>query len=149
MAPSSSPANRAAGVPKPGASLRAGTVGALLVAAATATGGEARAQSRLHLPAADLAISLNALSRAAGVEILADPAVLRGRTAPAVSTATPEAALRQILQGTGLVFRRRGRTFLIVRAPRPQPRPPLARAGKSRAIAALAGGARIRPRSAA
>lgn len=112
-------------MPKPGASLRAGTVGALLVAAATATGGEARAQSRLDLPAADLAISLNALSRAAGVEILADPAVLRGRTAPAVSTAaTPEAALRQILQGTGLVFRRRGRTFLIVRAPRPQPRPP-------------------------
>lgn len=107
-------------MPKPGVPLRAGTVGALLVAVAIATGGEARAQSRVNLPATDLATSLNALSRATGVEILADPAVLRGRTAPAVSAAaTPEAALRRILHGTGLIYRKRGRTYLIVRAPRP------------------------------
>jgi len=68
------------------------------------------------LPAADLSDSLNALSRATAVEILADPALLRGKKAPAVQGApSAEAALQQLLRKSGLRYEKRGNTFLVVR----------------------------------
>lgn len=79
---------------------------------------QAQAQTNLTLPSASLSDSLNALSRAAGVEILADPALLHGKKAPAVKGAsTPEAALLQLLRGSGLSYEKRGSAFLIVRRP--------------------------------
>ncbi|WP_253718129.1 TonB-dependent siderophore receptor [Sphingomonas sp. AP4-R1] len=86
--------------------------------------GAAHAQPRagLSLPSATLSASLDALSRAANVEILADPALLRGRQAPAVrAAADAEAALAQLLHGTGLTYQKRGGTFLIVQGPSPAP----------------------------
>jgi len=96
------------------------TLRAGVAAFALAVGGlavpQAQAQTSLTLPSAELSDSLNALSRAAGVEILANPDLLRGRTAPAVEGApTPEAALEQLLQGSGLGYEKRGDSFLIVR----------------------------------
>lgn len=77
----------------------------------------AQPQSNLILPSASLADSLNAWSRATGTEILVDPALLRGKKAPAVrNAATPEAALVQLLRGSGLTFEKRGGTYLIIRA---------------------------------
>jgi iron complex outermembrane receptor protein len=83
----------------------------------------AQAQAGLSLPAASLSDSLTALSRAAGVEILADPALLRGKRTPAVLGApSPQAALDQLLRGSGLRYQRRGATFLIVRGAKPPER---------------------------
>jgi iron complex outermembrane recepter protein len=92
-----------------------------IAAAGLACGGvsfatRAGAQTGPALPSASLAESLNAWSRATGVEILADPALLRGKRAPAVRrAATAEAALAQLLRGSGLTYQKRGRTYLIVR----------------------------------
>jgi iron complex outermembrane receptor protein len=81
----------------------------------------AQAQTRLTLPAASLSDSLTALSRASGIEILADPALLRGKRTLAVRAApTPQAALDQLLRGSGLRYQKRGSTFLIVRGARPE-----------------------------
>ncbi|OHT20621.1 TonB-dependent receptor [Edaphosphingomonas haloaromaticamans] len=83
----------------------------------------APAQAGLTLPAASLSDSLTALSRAASVEILADPALLRGKRAPAVRAApTAEGALDELLRGSGLRYLKRGGTFLIVRSARPPQR---------------------------
>jgi iron complex outermembrane receptor protein len=76
----------------------------------------ASAHAGLTLPAASLADALAALSRAAGVEILADPALLRGERTPAVHAApTPQAALDQLLRKSGLRYQQRGGAFLILR----------------------------------
>ena len=96
--------------------LRAGVAAFALMLGASIAGAPAYAQTSVSLPAAGLSDSLNALSKAAGVEILADPALLKGRTAPAVRGASsPEAALQQLLQGSGLRYEKRGDTFLIIR----------------------------------
>jgi outer membrane receptor protein involved in Fe transport len=80
---------------------------------------QAQAHAKLILPSASLADSLNAWSRATGVEILVDPTLLRGKRAPAVRSApTPEAALIQLLRGSGLTYEKRGGTYLIVRGSR-------------------------------
>jgi iron complex outermembrane receptor protein len=99
--------------------LRVGVAAFALAFGTPSAVGQARAQTNLAFPFASLSDSLNALSRAAGVEILADPALLRGKRAPAVKGApTPEAALIQLLRGSGLTYEKRGRTFLIVRGAR-------------------------------
>lgn len=96
--------------------LFAGVAVFALVIGATAGVMPALAQAGVSLPAADLSLSLNALSKAAGVEILADPVLLKGKAAPAVHGApTPEAALGQLLHGSGLRYEKRGDTFLIVK----------------------------------
>ncbi|MBU3077595.1 TonB-dependent receptor [Sphingomonas quercus] len=80
----------------------------------------AQAHAGLDLPAADLSTSLTALSRVAGIEILVDPALSRGKAGPAIRSATtPEAALDRLLRGSGLTYRRHGDTFLIVRGEPP------------------------------
>jgi outer membrane receptor for ferric coprogen and ferric-rhodotorulic acid len=64
-------------------------VAAFVLAFAAVSGvAHAQAQTSLILPSASLSESLNALSRRAGVEILADPALLRGKKAPAVNRAS-------------------------------------------------------------
>ncbi|WP_255326604.1 TonB-dependent receptor [Sphingobium sp. EM0848] len=90
----------------------------------------ARTPASLALPRAALADSLNALSRGAGIEILADPALLRGKRAPAVGSASSaEAALIQLLQRSGLTYEKRGGTFLIVQGSHPRPRDGASRTG--------------------
>jgi outer membrane receptor protein involved in Fe transport len=101
------------------------------VAAIALAGGAAPAAARagLTLPPATLSDSLDALSRAAHVEILADSALLRSKTTPAVRNApTPEAALSLLLRGSGLRYEQRGGAFLIVRGEPTRPIIPAARA---------------------
>ena len=96
--------------------LRAGVAAFALAIGSLSVAPQVQAQSRLTLPSAALADSLNSLSRVASVEILADPALLTGKRAPAVQgAASPEVALRQLLQGSGLRYEKRGGTYLIVR----------------------------------
>lgn len=100
-----------------------GSAAAFILAFCTLAGAApALAQAKLTLPAADLASSLKALSRTAGVEILADPILLRGKMAPAVQGATSaETALQQLLRRSGLRYEKRGGAFLIIRGPEVRP----------------------------
>lgn len=101
-------------------SLRANVAAFALILGAIPGTAYAQRATSLTLPAAPLSQSLNSLSMAAGVEILAAPDLLRGKRAPAVRDASsPEAALRILLKGTGLSFEKRGDAFLIVRGGHP------------------------------
>lgn len=70
----------------------------------------------VDVPAQPLDTALNLLARQAGVQLLAPPALVLGRTAPAVKgpLGVTEAAGR-LLQGSGLAARLDGRTLVIER----------------------------------
>lgn len=85
---------------------------------------EARAQApagQLHevsLAAQPLSSALRTLSRQTGIEIVFRPELVRGQSAPAVSGRTStDAALRRLLDGTGLAVRYAGGTAILYRAP--------------------------------
>lgn len=105
----------------------------------------AQARAGVTLPAASLSESLNALSRSAGVEILADPALLRGKRGVAVrDAASPEAALRTLLHQSGLSYEKRGSAFIILRGNAPQ-RPESTRTPAPRAAARSAADQPVAP----
>ncbi|BBC74273.1 conserved hypothetical protein [Altererythrobacter sp. B11] len=71
------------------------------------------------IPAGPLANALTRFSEATGTQVIADPAVLKGlRTRGARGRMEVERALRKVLRGTGLTYRRRGNVLLILPAPR-------------------------------
>lgn len=97
-------------------SLRTGAAMLALALGSVAIASPVQAQAGLSLPSASLSDTLNALSRATGVEILADPTLLQGkRSRPVRGASTPDAALGQLLRGSGLRYEKRGNAFLIVR----------------------------------
>lgn len=103
-------------MPRFQAPLRAGVAAFVLAIGAVSAAPSAMAQSGISLPSSSLADSLNALSLQTGVQILYDQALLRGKKAPAIRTETSvEAALTQLLRGSGLRYQKRGDAFLIVR----------------------------------
>ncbi|MBB4100742.1 TonB-dependent receptor [Sphingomonas kyeonggiensis] len=72
------------------------------------------------IPAGPLAPALTAFSKASGVQVLADPAVLRGLETRGVrGRMSPIQALEILLRGTGLGFRRRDETILIFKLDMP------------------------------
>ncbi len=96
--------------------LRAGVSAFALAIGAVCTTAPAMAQNSVTLPSDNLEDSLNRLSRQTGRQILGDQALLRGKRAPAVQGVTSvEAALAQLLHGSGLTYRKRGNAYLIVR----------------------------------
>lgn len=73
-------------------------------------------RATFEIPAGPLAPALTQFSQASGVQVLADPAVLRGlRTRGVHGRLPPTRALELLLQGTGLGFRRRDETILVFR----------------------------------
>ncbi len=95
--------------------------GLTLALAVSAVAPAARAQApqavSVNLPAQPLAQALEALGRQAGLRVAVDPALVAGRTVPEVKGSyTPEAALKVLLQGTGLEARIAGGTATIQRA---------------------------------
>lgn len=88
-----------------------------IAAAIPANAGDAAARRvTFAIPAGPVAPALTAFSRASGVQVLADPVLLRGlRTRGVQGRLTPERALKLLLAGTGLGFRRRADTILISR----------------------------------
>lgn len=97
-------------------SLRAGVAACALVICAVGATSPALAQSSITLPSASLEDSLNSLSRQFGAQILVDQTVLEGIKAPSVhGVSSVEAALAQLLRGSGLTWQKRGDVFLIVR----------------------------------
>ena len=98
----------------------------LAFAAALAVGSfAAQAQDRqplapvdLTLAAQPLAQSLNDFARQAGLTLLAPPALLAGKSAPAVrGQLAPAEALRQLLAGSGLQARIEGRSVIVHERP--------------------------------
>ena len=68
----------------------------------------------LAIPAGDLASALPAFSRATGVQVLADPALLAGkRTGGVAGALNAETGLTQLLRGTGLTFVRSGGAAIL------------------------------------
>jgi len=68
----------------------------------------------LAIPAGELGAALPAFSRATGLQVLADPALLAGkRTGGVKGEVNPETGLTQLLRGTGLTFVRSGGAAIL------------------------------------
>jgi iron complex outermembrane recepter protein len=74
--------------------------------------------ARIDVPAQPLAQALVTLAKQTGIEVLAPAELVAGKQAPAVSgNVTPQAALAQLLKGSGLEARRTGAySFIVQRA---------------------------------
>lgn len=69
------------------------------------------------IPAQDLGSALRAFARTSGVQVIFDGSAMRGkRSSRYRQRAAPEAALRTLLRGTGMSFRRDGGIYVIVPA---------------------------------
>lgn len=67
------------------------------------------------IPAGPLANALTDFSRVTGIQVIADPSVLRNhRTRGVQGRKTVESALEAVLRGTGLIYRRKGGVVLIL-----------------------------------
>lgn len=99
---------------------------ALAVAAALSAGLPAAAQAQAadaanvvyELPAQPLDLALSQLARRAGLQLLANNELVKGRQAPALPpTRGLQAALDALLRGSGLLGRVEGNTLLVEKAP--------------------------------
>lgn len=116
----------------------ASAIALLLASAAVATPNLAVAASpaakiNVTIPAGDLASALPAFSRATGLQVLADPALLRGKRTGGVKGAfDADRGLSQLLRGTGLTFVRNGGSAILRPAAQPiSTAPSAALAGRS------------------
>jgi len=104
------------------ARLRLATV-AMLVSSSTLAWAQTTAPTvtaatvHFQIPAQALDGALAQLARTAGLQLMAPPNLLQGRTSHSVQgTLSPQAALQQMLQGTGLSGRIRGNTLVVATA---------------------------------
>jgi hypothetical protein len=103
----------------------ASAIALLLASAAVATPNLAAAASpaakiNVTIPAGDLASALPAFSRATGLQVLADPALLKGKRTGGVKGAfDADRGLSQLLRGTGLTFVRNGGSAILRPAAQP------------------------------
>ncbi|WP_292019489.1 STN domain-containing protein, partial [Brevundimonas sp. UBA875] len=89
------------------------------------TSARGRAPVAVSASAGDLSAALAQYSRASGLQVIADPALLRGRRTQGVSgTLTTAQALDRLLSGTGLVWRLNGDAVVITRAAQARPAAP-------------------------
>lgn len=102
--------------------LRTSVTAFALTIGAVCAASPAIAQNRISLPSASLEDSINTLSRQAGVQILVNHTLVQGRKAPAIKGATSaDAALNELLRGSGLTYEKREGTYLVVRGSVPAP----------------------------
>src|ERR1700761_8981003 len=87
------------------------------IALMTALPAHAQAEHTYNITPMPLAAAIDAFIAQSHEQVLATSDLLSGKTSPgAMGVTDPQAALEHLLQGTGLTFRRSGRTFLIVKA---------------------------------
>ena len=88
-------------------------LGALVAMSAPAQA-EARQIHQFDIPAQDLGTALRAFARASGVQVIFDGKAVRGKRSEALRNSVgAEEALRELLRGTGLTYRRDGKIFVI------------------------------------
>jgi outer membrane receptor protein involved in Fe transport len=88
-------------------------VGALVAVSAPAQA-EARQIKQFDIPAQDLGGALRAFARASGVQVIFDGKAVRGKRSEALrSRSDAEEALRALLRGTGMAYRRNGKIFIV------------------------------------
>lgn len=88
-------------------------VGAL-VAVSSPAQAEARQIQQFDIPAQDLGGALRAFARASGVQVIFDGKAVRGKRSEALrSRSDAEEALRELLRGTGMAYRRNGKIFIV------------------------------------
>ena len=103
----------------------AGRIFAASLMVTTALGGSLLTSSRVmaqeaayDIPAGSLSSALAAFGRQSGLQLAYDPALATGKTSPGVSTsATSDAALSALLQGTGLGFTFTGPGVVTITGP--------------------------------
>ncbi|WP_054530727.1 TonB-dependent receptor [Erythrobacter sp. SG61-1L] len=75
------------------------------------------------IPAGPLPAAINKFSKASGLQVIADPRLLRGKRTAGLHGKMPlPKALEQLLRGTDLIARQRGGVILIMEVPRAQSR---------------------------
>ena len=88
--------------------------GATLAAPALSAAAPAAGKADLAIPASALSTALPAFSRATGLQVLVDPALIQGkRTAGVRGAIDADRALAQLLRGTGLTFVRNGGSAIL------------------------------------
>jgi TonB-dependent receptor len=94
----------------------AAAAGSVSAQASGQTARASRAPVAVSAPAGDLSTALAQYSRASGLQVIADPALLRGRRTQGVAgTLTPRQAMDRLLRGTGLNWRLNGDAVVIMR----------------------------------
>lgn len=90
------------------------TTAAALLALSPAASAQDRAARAYDLPAQDLRYALRSVARATGFQLVADPALLRGKQAKALKgDYSLDEAVARLLDGTNLVVDISGKTMLI------------------------------------
>ncbi|MCW0376850.1 TonB-dependent receptor domain-containing protein [Xanthomonas sacchari] len=98
----------------PRATALAAALAALVALPAIAPSAAAATPAAATLPPGDLGATLAAFSRATGLQVIADPALLRDKRSPGGSVAgDPRQALSGLLRGTDLGFRLDGDTVIV------------------------------------
>ena len=88
-------------------------LGALVAVSAPAYA-EARQVQQFDIPAQDLGGALRAFARASGAQVIFDGKAVRGKRSEALRhRSDAEEALRELLRGTGLTYRRNGKIFIV------------------------------------
>ncbi|WP_447932783.1 TonB-dependent receptor domain-containing protein [Sphingopyxis fribergensis] len=88
-------------------------LGALVAVSAPAYA-EARQVQQFDIPAQDLGGALRAFARASGAQVIFDGKAVRGKRSEALRNRSgAEEALRELLRGTGMTYRRNGKIFVI------------------------------------
>lgn len=87
---------------------------------------EAREGQFYDIPSQDLGSALRKFAQSSRLQVIFDGETARGKRSEAVrSQASPEAALRDMLRGTGLTFKRNGKIFIISASQAAVPVPPV------------------------
>ncbi len=87
---------------------------AAVVAVMAPVAAEAREAQLYDIPSQDLGSALRKFAQSSRLQVIFDGEATRGKRSEAVKVqASPEAALREILRGTGLTYRRDGKIFII------------------------------------
>jgi iron complex outermembrane recepter protein len=88
-------------------------LGALVAVSAPAYA-EVRQVQQFDIPAQDLGGALRAFARASGAQVIFDGKAVRGKRSEALRhRSDAEEALRELLRGTGLTYRRNGKIFIV------------------------------------
>lgn len=85
-----------------------------LVAVSVPAYAETRQVQQFDIPAQDLGGALRAFARASGAQVIFDGKAVRGKRSEALRhRSDAEEALRELLRGTGLTYRRNGKIFIV------------------------------------